>query len=141
MVVCVDVNKGGLHKSILDFMNRPEVRTLRDRFLFAVCRADQKQAAGRESVLLEVRKHVEAWLDLPGLEPPAADRVVLTSAASVMGKSSDVGIDGLERAFEAVFVRNGEAMRSARLQRELPALSRKNITNRPFGAKVGPSLW
>jgi GTPase SAR1 family protein len=127
VVVCVDINKGGLHDSILDFMGRPEIRAIRDRFLFAVCRADQKPRAGREKVLAGVRKNVEAWLDLPGLEPPAADRVVLTSAAALLERTSDVGVGDLERAFEAVFVRNGEAMRQARLRRDLPALAEELI--------------
>jgi len=77
-VICVDVSKGGLSKSTLDFFTSPGIRHLHHFFLLALTRADKLPPAHREKVQEKTIKALGQVIDTPRKE--LAARVVSASA-------------------------------------------------------------
>jgi len=104
-VVCHDVNRGELPRSVLEFLARPDVKVLAHRILFALTHADDKPSESARNELIErIRKQVaEFFLQETGGHADMA--VVAVSAAPDEARRALVPLGTFVRAFEESFVR------------------------------------
>ena len=77
-VVCVDIRKGGLTRTVTEFLKLPEIRHLQHHLLIALTFADQLQITERKEVGGKVASTLSQTVDCPGSE--AAGRIVEVSA-------------------------------------------------------------
>lgn len=114
-IICIPIAQGGVSKSLVDFLHRNEIKAIRSRFVYAICRADEKpkEAAEkiRDTTLKTLREVYEPgeWDALP-----EESRVVVTSAHHYRDTGNDSGLSTLFELFESVFVADRKAMEERR---------------------------
>lgn len=108
-ILCVDIQKGGLTSSIVDFLQSPGVRHLRHRFLIALTQADKVSAADREEIRDATAAHLARILSSTADE---ARSKVLVVSAGPQAKSRDV--EELRKAVNDVFLSRKNAIAQER---------------------------
>lgn len=123
-IICIDVQKGGLTKSVAQFLQSPGVRHLQSRFLVALTHADLKSPADVAAVR---SKTVQALSEVLGL-PPAdvSQRVVVAAAGPQAGTRGRADITEVQEAIGRVFLSRrasiAEERRLRAAQRLVPSL-------------------
>lgn len=124
-VICVDSATGSLGRSVVDFLNRPEVRPLIGSFVFALTKADNMtpEEAGK------VRAHVidllqkRVYADRPDTVP---QRVALTEVADD-GAPALAADSAFVRACGDVFMARARIMREKRQEKERENIRREML--------------
>lgn len=119
-VICLDVEKGGLTSSIVDFLCSPGVRHLQHRFLVALTHADLKSP----TAVAEVREATAKGLaEVLGANPEDAGlRVVATAAGEQAHKSGKADVSELRDAITRFVVDRRATIREERRQRNAARL-------------------
>jgi GTPase SAR1 family protein len=122
-VICVSLERGGIPKSVFDFLARPEVRPLARHFIFALTFADQKDEESAQRILAEVVSQVADFAQVNGLDlPEPARRVVPVSAQKALDGEGAFTLDAFKQAFDTYFLRAKENLHAERVSKELTTL-------------------
>ena len=104
-VVCVDIRKGGLTRTVTEFLKFPGILHLRHRFLIALTFADQLQITQRQEVAGKVAATLSHTVDCP--ESEAAGRTVVVSAGP---EAVERDVSALRTAIQEKFENHREAL-------------------------------
>ena len=116
-VLCIDIQKGGLTGSSLDFLHSPGVQHLRQRFLLALTHGDTKTAAERDTIRESVTGKLAEVLGRS--EKDAGQTVVIVSA----GPNARVrDISELRAAIERVLLDRRASLERERRERAMRRL-------------------
>lgn len=80
VVLCLDLQKGGVSKANLDFLTQPVLAGLRDRLLVALTHGDKRSSADAEKIRTKVIGTLSKALSIS--ETVLAERVHITAAVS-----------------------------------------------------------
>ena len=108
-VVCVDIRKGGLTRTVTEFLKFPGIRHLQHRSLIALTFADQLQITQRQEVAGKVAGTLSHTVDCP--ESEAAGRTVVVSAGP---EAAERDVSALRTAIQEVFENRWEALMAER---------------------------
>ena len=97
-VICQDIQKGTLPKSLLNFLLKPEIKPILNHFIFAITKADLKPNEAKEKIKKDIINQLELLkkehnLNLTNIE----SRVVLTSKTD---------LNDLKKSFEENIIKN-----------------------------------
>ena len=131
-VICVDLDQGGLSRSVLRFLQRPEVSALTDVFAVALCRADQKPSQqARDAVrAAAIAQLAEAAGTNGDCAAPWEHRVVAVAALPALEGRDGGDLDGFRNLFGRLFIEP---------KRELTA-KRQDARRREIGHEMLDSL-
>lgn len=116
-VICIDCVTGSLGKSVIEFLNKPEVHPLIEYFLFALTKADLKAPTAQE----KIRQHIiETLQEQVYFEHPESvpHRVVLTSIPDEANPALEED-SAFFTAYTAIFTSRVQTMHARRREREL----------------------
>ena len=101
VVLCHDVARGDLPRTVLDFMARPDVRPILHRFLVVLTCADRKGLDGRQAVVAAAEAQLrELRGAMGGVVPP----IIAVSAMKTLEGDPDWTLQDFESAFRQTFV-------------------------------------
>jgi hypothetical protein len=125
-IICVDAQKGGLTRSITDFLRSPGVRHLRHRFMLALTHADLKSAADLAAIKARAVQGLAEAIEASATD--VQDRVVTVAAgaqAHARGRAdvSEV-VDAIQRLVVARRATIAEERRQRAAERLVPDLKR-----------------
>lgn len=124
-VICVDVNRGGLNQSVIEFLLRPEVRAIAERLLFVVTKQDTKDAASAEKVRCMIVETLQSLCAEQNLTLSDVDeRVVLVGGLADVPSGAPFPIDGFRQAFSRFVVGHKQEMEADRRSRRLKEIAR-----------------
>ena len=125
-IICIDCMTGSVGRSVIDFLNKPEVRPMAEYFIFALTRADCKSPSARE----KIREHViellqtNVYSTCPESVP---DRVVLTSVPKT-GNPAMAKDSAFFTAWSEIFISRAQAMHARRHEAELEKIRAEMLT-------------
>jgi signal recognition particle receptor subunit beta len=124
-IICVDISKGGLTRSVVDFLKSPGVRHLQHRFLIALTHADLKSTGDAEAVRMVTAQALAAAVGISTTD--ALARVVVSAAGPVAAERGRVNLREVQGAIHQCIVARratiADERRSRAALRLIPALS------------------
>ncbi|MDE2733554.1 MAG: dynamin family protein [Gemmatimonadota bacterium] len=122
-VICVDISKGGLTRTVTDFLTSPGVRHLQHRFLIALTFADRKSDTERAAV---VEKTADILAQTIGCSTSEVEgRIVVVSAGPEATKRD---VSALRTAIHEVFETRKEFLMAERHHRASVRLVPRTIS-------------
>ena len=122
-VICVDISKGGLTRTVTDFLTSPGVRHLQHRFLIALTFADGKSDTERVAVVEKTADILAQTIDCSKSE--AEGRIVVVSAGPEATKRD---VSALRTAIHEVFETRKEFLMAERQHRASVRLVPRTIS-------------
>lgn len=122
-VICVDISKGGLTRTVTDFLTSPGVRHLQHRFLIALTFADGKSDTERAAVVEKTADILAQTIDCSKSE--AEGRIVVVSAGPEASKRD---VSALRTAIHEVFETRKEFLMAERQHRASMRLVPRTIS-------------
>ena len=122
-VICVDISKGGLTRTVTDFLTSPGVRHLQHRFLIALTFADGKSDTERAAVVEKTADILAQTIDCSKSE--AEGRIVVVSAGPEATKRD---VSALRTAIHEVFETRKEFLMAERQHRASMRLVPRTIS-------------
>ena len=122
-VICVDISKGGLTRTVTDFLTSPGVRHLQHRFLIALTFADGKSDTERAAVVEKTADILAQTIDCSKSE--AERRIVVVSAGPEATKRD---VSALRTAIHEVFETRKEFLMAERQHRASVRLVPRTIS-------------
>ena len=113
VVLCVDLQKGGLSKSNLDFLTQPVLAGIRDRLMVALTHGDKRSIADAEKVRTKVIGTLSRALGLSGAV--LEERVHITAVVS--GDTERIELSALRDGLERLLVAKRNEMEIERRER------------------------
>lgn len=116
VVLCHDVARGDLPRTVLDFMTRPDVRPILHRFLVVLTCADRKGLGGCQAVVAAAEAQLrELRQEMGGIVPP----VVAVSAMRTLEGDPEWTLREFEAAFRQTFVEPRRALEAERYRKSM----------------------
>ena len=120
VVLCLDINKGGIGASLQKFLMRPEILAIKDRLIIAITHADTKKIEDAEIIRHQVEKQLR---ELGGGMDQIADRIVLTAAELVLKKEDGFNLEAFNKAFSEHILANKHQMEKDRQWKTIQQLA------------------
>lgn len=125
-IVCQDINKGGLTASLRAFLSKREVRPFLSRIVFALTRADTKQAESAEAIRQGFVAELSALAEELRTPVQDFDDRVLTLSPLQMLKQGQRR-EELRIVFQNIFVAARAAMTQDRIGRERESIIKQAV--------------
>jgi GTPase SAR1 family protein len=117
-ILCQDIQKGALNRSILEFILRPEVKPLVNNFIFVITKSDTKPEPEkiRRNIVEELQKfNMTHKLGMENIEK----RVVLSGVES--------GVDEMERVIDSLIFKRKQKLQNERREKEYRKIAQKAL--------------
>lgn len=125
VILCQDINKGGLTDSFAQFMKKPEVAEISEGFLFVLTRADQKPSDAVEKIKQETIETLSKLFPSPTI--PFSERVLCVSALQALETSDASALKEFQLAFQRCFVGRKTLLWQQRQEKEAQRIQQQML--------------
>lgn len=125
IVVCHDLGRGELPKTVIDFLSQPDVRPLLSRVLLTLTCADRKDHEGRRATVAAVEAQLRQFQNNFGGVIP---QVVAVSALKVLEGDPEWTLDEFQEAFRRTFLEPRYIMEEKRYHKALVEFARELLS-------------
>lgn len=128
IIICHDVNKGGLTQSVIRFLNRTEVKVLIDNFLFVLTHADQKTEESVEKIRCEIVQTLREEFELQSIN--LEERVIPISSLKALEQplACAIEIAKFKESFNKCFVNKKQNLLNDRTEKELFSIGQELLS-------------
>lgn len=123
-VICHDINKGDLTKSVYDFLLKREVRPLMNNFIFALTHIDTKSDRDNAKIRRKVIDTLKELINKSDLKlSDIQKKVILVSGEKILEKDPNYKLDEFLTIYEMNFVDRNRLLHNEKIKKELKKIS------------------
>jgi hypothetical protein len=102
VIICIDIQKGGLTKSVLEFLQSPGIRHLQHRFLIALTHGDLKGQEAIREIRASTAQRLAEQMEISSEE--AASRVVVVAGGGKAHERGKADVTELRLAMQSFVI-------------------------------------
>jgi len=113
IVICVDINKGSLPKTVVDFIKKPSAIALLERIMIVVTHRSSKSETTWSSIKEEIENQLASAIAATGkknLQPP----ILLVDSEDALRNQSAAGLPELVATFQSLYYDRKKELQGAR---------------------------
>jgi GTPase SAR1 family protein len=123
-VICNHIQKGSLTQSIIEFIQKDEIRPIINNLLFVITNSHLKSPESQNSIKQEIISQLKSLnrnsaLGIEDIE----NKVVMVSALEAMENRNNYSLDTFKESFSNIFIKRKSTLVEERVKKELISIS------------------
>jgi len=123
-VICNHIQKGSLTQSIIEFIQKDEIRPIINNLLFVITNSHLKSPESQNSIKQEIISQLKSLnrnsaLGIEDIE----NKVVMVSALEAMENRNNYSLDTFKESFSSIFIKRKSTLVEERVKKELISIS------------------